>query len=215
VKLESVVFGIAGVFFGVIVGWVIGSQQATTISRVAPAAVPAATTAEPQAGATGSPGSTGPAAILDEGRAKALRTVAEGDPKNAAARTELGNLYFDAGRYGEAIPWYAEALKLSPRDVNVSTDLGVCYYYTNQADRAITQFDYSLSLDAKHLKTLLNKGVVLAFGKQDLAAATAAWKQVLQLAPGSPEAEAAKRSLDALAAGHQGLGTGSQGDSPR
>ena len=62
----------------------------------------------------------------------------------------------------------AEALKLNPNDVNVSTDLGVSYYYTNQPDKALAQFDHSLKLDPKHAKTLLNVGIVKAFGKQDL-----------------------------------------------
>ena len=41
----------------------------------------------------------------------------------------------------------AEALKLTPNDVNVSTDLGVSYYYTNQPDKALEQFAHSLKLD--------------------------------------------------------------------
>ena len=55
----------------------------------------------------------------------------------------------------------------------MSTDLGVAYYYLNQADRAIKQFEHSLTIDAKHTKTLLNMGIVKAFGKQDLAGAAA------------------------------------------
>ena len=39
---------------------------------------------------------------------------------------------------------------------------------SNQADRALQQFDYSLKLDPSHTKTLLNQGIVMAFGKQDL-----------------------------------------------
>ena len=46
---------------------------------------------------------------------------------------------------------------------------------------------------------------MLAFGKQDLAGAQAAWKQVVELAPGSPEAQAAQRALEGItAAGHAG-----------
>ena len=213
-KLESLVLGIAGVFFGVIVGWVIGSQQAAGV-RPAPVVDATAQSAAPQAAGTAAPASGGRAAIVDEGRVQALRTVADRDPGNAAARVELGNLYFDAERYEDAIGWYTAALKLNPKDVNVSTDLGVSYYYTNQPDRALAQFDHSLSIDPKHLKTLFNLGTVRAFGKQDLAGATEAWTQVMQLAPGSPESESAKRSLDALAAGHATLATGSQGGPPR
>ena len=88
--------------------------------------------------------------------------------------------------------------------MDVSTDLGVSYYYTNQPDRALAQFDKSLALDPKHTKTILNVGIVKAFGKQDLEGAEAAWQQVLQLAPDSPEAQAAKRALDSLRSAHPG-----------
>jgi tetratricopeptide (TPR) repeat protein len=101
-------------------------------------------------------------------------------------------------------------MKISPNDANVSTDLGVCYYYTNQPDKALAQFDRSLKLDPKHTKTLLNVGIVKAFGKQDLAGATEAWKQVLQISPDSPEGQAAKRALDSLQSAHPGMGSGGQ-----
>ena len=63
---------------------------------------------------------------------------------------------------------YAEALALNPKDVNVSTDLGVSYYYNKQIDLALKQFEHSLKIDPKHTKTMLNIGIVRAFGKQDL-----------------------------------------------
>ena len=117
-------------------------------------------------------------------------------------RVDLANLYFDAERYDDAIKWYTEALKLAPNDVNVSTDLGVCYYYTNQPDKALAQFDHSLKIDPKHAKTLLNVGIVSAFGKQDLDGASKAWEEVIKLAPDSPEGQAAKRALDSLNSAH-------------
>ncbi len=92
--------------------------------------------------------------------------------------------------------------------MNVSTDLGVCYYYTNQPDKALEQFDKSLKLDPKHAKTLLNVGIVKAFGKQDLDGAAQAWQQVIRIAPGSPEGQAAKRALDSLQSAHPSLGGG-------
>ena len=74
------------------------------------------------------------------------------------------------------------------------------YYYTNQADRAVKQFEHSLSIDPKHTKTLLNLGIVKAFGKQDLSGAAAAWERVVALAPDSPEGERAKKALEGLRA---------------
>jgi cytochrome c-type biogenesis protein CcmH/NrfG len=144
------------------------------------------------------------AAIIDEAQAAALRNIAEKDPANVQSRVQLGNMYFDADRYQDAIQWYEAALKLSPSDVNVSTDLGVCFYYTNQPDRAIRQMEESLRIDPRHAKTLLNLGIVKAFGKQDLTGAAAAWEEVIKIAPDSQEGQAAKRSLANLQAAHPG-----------
>ena len=93
----------------------------------------------------------------------------------------------------EAVEWYEQALRLKPDDANVSTDLGVAYYYTDQPDKAIQQFEQSLTFDPKHTKTMLNMGIVKAFGKQDLAGAAAAWQQVIATAPDSPEARRRRR----------------------
>jgi tetratricopeptide (TPR) repeat protein len=195
-KSESIAYGIAGIAFGLIAGWIIGTQQAAPRTAAPPA----------QAAATAQTAPGPRAAILDEAKVTALKSVAERQPTNAQPRVELANLYFDAERYDDAITWYQDALKLTPNDVNVSTDLGVCYYYTNQADKALLQLSHSLSVDPKHAKTLLNMGIVKAFGKQDLEGATKAWQQVVELAPDSPEAQAAKRALDTLRSAHPATG---------
>ena len=192
-KSESVAFAVAGMLFGLIAGWVIGSQQ-TGVRQPAGAAPPAAQ------------GASSAAPAVDQAQVNAFSSVAEREPANAAPRVQLGNLYFDAERYDDAIKWYTEALKLSANDVDVSTDLGVSYYYTNQADRALERFDRSLKIDPKHVKTLLNVGIVKAFGKQDLPGAQQAWEQVIKIAPDSPEGQAARRALDSLRAAHPGQG---------
>jgi cytochrome c-type biogenesis protein CcmH/NrfG len=198
VKLDSLVFGIAGVCFGLIVGWVLGSQQA--------ARSPAATLGAVEQPASASRQTSQPAPPpIDQDRARSLQDTAERDPKNVEARVQLANLYFDGERCDQAIPWYEAALKLDAKNVNVNTDLGVCYYQTNQPDKALQQFDRSLKLDSKHVKTLLNMGIVRAFAKKDLEGAANAWKQVVELAPESQEAELAKRGLEGIAAARQKL----------
>ncbi len=139
---------------------------------------------------------------VDENRVSSLRAAADQNPKDAAPRVELGNLYFDAERFEDAIRWYREALNIDPRNADVSTDLGIAYHYTNQPDLALKQFDYSLGINPRHLKTLLNLGVVRAYGKQDLDGAVAAWQKLVELAPESQEGQTAKKILEGLRSAH-------------
>jgi cytochrome c-type biogenesis protein CcmH/NrfG len=194
-RADSIVFAVAGVLFGVIVGWVLGSQQARTAVPVAPLAQ-----AQPAGQAQAQQGTQ--AIPLDQERVRALETVAQQNPKDAQPRVQLGNMFFDAEQYPQAISWYEQAFALKGSDANLSTDLGVAYYYTNQPDRAIKQFEHSLSIDSKHTKTLLNMGIVRAFGKQDLQGAAQAWEQVVAIAPNSPEGQAAQKGLEGLKNAH-------------
>lgn len=195
---ESLVLGVAGVLFGLLVGWVLGSQTARTVQPPAP---PPAQAAAPAQG--GGPSQAPPR--LDEAQVDTLKKQAEANPRDAAVRARLGNLYFDAERYPDAITWYEASLAVEPKNPDVSTDLGVSYYYTNQADRALAQFARSLEIDPGHMKTMLNVGVVRAFGKQDLAGAAAVWRQVLEMAPESPEGRAARQMIEALKTAHPEL----------
>lgn len=199
---ESIVFAVSGTFFGLLVGWVIGSQQGGSAPAARPPAAPAAASS---ANAAPAP------PPLDETRVSALKSAAAGSPKDAKPRVELANAYFDAERYPEAIQWYDEALELDPRNVDASTDLAVCYYYANQPDRALKQFELSLAINPDHLKTNLNMGIVRAFGKQDLAGAAKAWERVIQLAPDSPEGRAARQALNAMKGAHPDLGAAPKG----
>ena len=74
-RSDSIVFAIAGMCFGIILGWVIGTQQAARrgatavqLQQSAPAPAPAATGA-PAAGTTRQP------PPLDEGKVQSLQTI--------------------------------------------------------------------------------------------------------------------------------------------
>jgi tetratricopeptide (TPR) repeat protein len=202
-KRESWILGIAGVFFGLLVGWIIATQIARQQPLVdASAAAGADAQQQPAQNRTTPQGSQQQAAPVDEARVRELVAQANQRPKDAAVRAQIGNIYFDAERYGESIKWYEESLAIDPKNADVSTDLGVGYYYTNQTDRALAQFAQSLKINPSHTKTMLNIGMVKAFGKQDLAGAAEAWKKVVEIAPDSPEGRAARQALDTLKQAH-------------
>lgn len=192
-KRESLAFALSGTFFGLLMGWIIGSQQAAPAPAEAPAPAPTA-----QAPASNAP--TPPP--FDAAKVAETERQANAEPSNAALRISLGNAYFDAERYDDAIKWYEAAFKLDPKNPDLSTDLGIAYYYSNQVDRALAQIETSLKIDPKHLKSLLNQGIVLAFGKSDLKGAEASWKKVVAIAPTSIEGQRAQQGLDGLRAAH-------------
>lgn len=182
----TAVTGVAGILFGVIVGYIIGAGQAGTSLQIA-------------GGATAqSPGGAAPAAqataVVTDAELQAYRDILARDPKNAKAATDLANRLYDAGRYAEAIPYYQQAHALDPKNTNVSTDLGTALYYAGRPDEALAQLELSLKADPKHAQTLFNIGIVKRDGKKDGKGAIEAWRRLLEIDPSYPEA-ARVRSL--------------------
>jgi tetratricopeptide (TPR) repeat protein len=191
---DAIVFGVSGTMFGLLMGWIIGSQQAPRIVAPTPQSASSASSASTAQGAPEAP----PEPVLDERRAADLERSAKEQPKDAAVRARLADLYYDARRFPQAIQWYEASLAIDPKNVDVSTDLAAAYYYMNDFDRALKQIDHSLAINSTHAKTLLNQGIILAFGKRDLAGAKASWEKVVATAPGTEEAARARQGLDAI-----------------
>ena len=49
------------------------------------------------------------------------------NPKNAAAWTDLANLYYDTDKADKAIKAYTKSLELAPNNPDVLTDMGVMF----------------------------------------------------------------------------------------
>ena len=172
-----------------LMGWIVWSQwpaEPVAATQAPPVQTPQAPEVRP----------------IDEAHVAELRAAAESEPEDVQARVDLGNLFFDAQRFEDAVPWFEAALVLNPEEVDVSTDLGVAYYFLDDTDRALAQFARSLEVNPAHAKTILIRGIVRAFGKQDLAGAIEAWEEVQRVAPGSPEALAAIDALERIRAAH-------------
>jgi tetratricopeptide (TPR) repeat protein len=108
-------------------------------------------------------------------------------PTDAGLLAKLGNIYYDAKQYPEAISYYERALKSQPADTSVRTDLGTAYWYNGDADTAIAQFNQALSYDPAKADTLFNLGIVKWQGQKDRKGAVAAWQKLLDSNPGYAE----------------------------
>lgn len=107
----------------------------------------------------------------------------QSNPKDVTALIELGNVYFDASQWPDAITYYSRALEVTPNNPDVRTDRGIAYFYSGDADLALKEFDRALKDDPKHAQTLFNEGVVKLNGKNDPKGAIAAWETLLKVDP--------------------------------
>lgn len=174
--------GVAAVCAAVVagtLGYLVGAQQSQPRAE---SPVPVAT-----------PAATAPVAADQE--LQAYRTILASDPKNVRAAVELANRLYDAGRYGEAIPYYQQAFALKPDDISVSTDLGTALWYAGRADDALAQYAKSLALNASHPQTLFNVGIVKRDGTRDFAGAIAAWEELLRSNPTYADAAKVKQFI--------------------
>jgi cytochrome c-type biogenesis protein CcmH/NrfG len=195
-RRDTVVFALAGIVFGFVVGYMAASwgQGPATVHPGASPAGAAATTAAPPA--------SGPAA-LDPNEAQALESLAGRDPADVAVRVELGNLYMDHERWDEAIRWYRDALELSPDLPGVRTDLGACLVHSGRPAEGLSEFEAVLQQDESHRNALYNKGIALTqLGRTEEA--VAAWEEVLRHHPADPQLRGLQGQIDALRASSTG-----------
>src|SRR5262245_6917125 len=124
-KREPVVFAVAAISFGFVLGYMVASwDSAPRPSAAASSGASAPGTSARPADAPGPHG--GGASTLDPNEVKALESLAARDRSNASARIELGNLLMDHSRFDEAARWYREALAIEPGQADVLVDLGAC-----------------------------------------------------------------------------------------
>jgi len=105
------------------------------------------------------------------------------DPKNADLLAAVGNMYFDARQYRNAITYYGRVLRIQPLNTLVRTDLGNAYWYLGNADRAIAEFKTALKTDPNQANVLFDLGIVQWKGKKDAKAAIATWQKLLDTNP--------------------------------
>jgi cytochrome c-type biogenesis protein CcmH/NrfG len=187
-RRDTLVFTVAGVVFGLVVGYMAASWD--VVPR------PAGATAAPAAPA-GAAASPSPKLNPDE--VAAMETLAARQPGDGAVRVELGNLYMDAGRWDEAIRWYREALALDPALVDTVTDLGACLVSSGRPAEGLLEFEKVLGGDPGHRNALYNKGIaLLQMGRAGEAAA--AWEDLLKRHPGDPQIQGLRGRIEQIRA---------------
>ena len=108
-------------------------------------------------------------------------------PGDPALLAQVGNVYYDAQQFKDAIDYYTRALQADPKNANVRTDMATAYWYLGDSDRAIREFDTVLKQEPNKTNALFNRGIVRWQGKKDIKGAIADWETLLKADPSYPE----------------------------
>ena len=73
----------------------------------------------------------------------------------------LGDTYFQAQKYPEAIALYEKAISLNSQDVGSMNDLGLAYFYTGQSDKALASLANATTTSPEYERAWLSTGYIL------------------------------------------------------
>ena len=178
---QAYVLSVICLLVGVAIGYLV---RGSAPSNITPTQVRASSTESlPASLAGGQPPSVGELRQMADAQAQPLLKQLESDPRNSTLLYQIGNLYYDARQYPEAVNYYENSLQIDPKATDVRTDMATAYHLMGQSDRAIQEYDAVLKIDGKHANALFNEGMVKWQDKMDLKGAIASWKRLLDAHP--------------------------------
>lgn len=127
-----------------------------------------------------------------------IKGILAKDTTNYDAWVALGNIYFDANKPEEAIPYYEGALRLKPDDAGVLTDMATMKRALGKSDEAVALLKKVVAKDSTMGQAWFNLGVIYSFDLKNQKDAIAAWKRYLDLNPMSEHAQAVQKAIDSL-----------------
>jgi cytochrome c-type biogenesis protein CcmH/NrfG len=175
---QAYVLSVICLLVGVAVGYLArGSASPQTAGIQAQAAT--------QAGMGSAPQAPSPEQMRQMAETEAAPLIAQlkSDPNNSDLLYKVGNIYYDAQQYADAVNYYERCLKLNPKATDVRTDMATAYHFMGKTDRALQEYGEVLKIDGTHANALFNTGMVKWQDKQDMSGAIVAWKRLLETNP--------------------------------
>ena len=128
-------------------------------------------------------GRPGESSQKDTSHIQSARQLTESQPGSADAWIHLGDAYYDAGIFEQAVTAYERGLAIAPDNANAHTDLGTAYRLTGQFNKAIAHYNEALLRQPRHSNARLNKGIVLYYDLGRKQEALDVWNALLQMNP--------------------------------
>jgi len=181
--VHSYVLAVFCMLFGFVLGYLFRGSASPTATAVAGSASPSTTST-----AGGAPNTTvSLQSDLLGHAASVLLDNLKSNPNDFETLVKLGNIYYDNQQYQNATQYYERALKIHPENPDVRTDLGTCYWDLGAADKALAEFNRTLTYRPDYAQTLFNIGIVKLQGKKDAKGAITAWQRLLDTNPNYPQ----------------------------
>jgi len=187
-KQQAAILASICLFAGIAGGWTIRASQ----SPSAPAQV---AHLAPTASAAPQPPTPVQLKQMADAQAAPLLNRLKAEPKNPELLAAIGNLYYDAQQYPDAVSYYQRTLEIKPADADVRTDLGTALWFMGNADSAITAFNTALTSAPNNPNTLFNRGLVKWRGKKDGIGALADWDKLLAANPAYAQKDAVEKMI--------------------
>src|SRR5918996_2924367 len=191
---ENILFAIIGILLGFIVGFMLASsmsqrnamQQAAVSSQTMPADHP------PLGSQQGTPD---PQAVREQVTADLEK--ARNEPKNFEAQVKAAELYYQIGRYDQAIEFLLKANQLQPTDYRTVTLLGVANLDAGNYDTAEKWYRTAMTMKSDDVMVL--SGLAYAtLQKGDAKAAEDAIAKLEKVIPNSVDLPQFKEKLASL-----------------
>jgi hypothetical protein len=121
------------------------------------------------------------------------------NPSDLSALVSLAQLYFDAGKFQQALPYYRRALALDPANPDTRTDYATVLHATGQDLAALEQLSEVLKERPDFPAALFNRGVVdAAVGRR--TDAVDSFQRFIKVAPHDSKIDEAHTALKNLGA---------------
>jgi tetratricopeptide (TPR) repeat protein len=115
------------------------------------------------------------------------RKTTEQNPGCWLAYTNLGGLYLQQRRFGEAVENYEKAIAINPDVPETQYSLGNTFFASGRYRDAIPHYEAALRTEPSHTKARLNLAVALA-ATDEVEAALQQFETAVELDPNSPDA---------------------------
>ena len=116
------------------------------------------------------------------------------NPTDFDLNVQLGNAYFDIGRFNRSISFYRNANKVNGNQPDILIDMGVAYFNLTKADSALYFIEKALQADPNHKLGLFNAGIIY-YNLNRPADAIRLWKRLILKYAGTREAKAAQEYI--------------------